>query len=160
MALIKCPECKHKISDTAISCPHCGFVLSGKILHENKHENKNNKTSSNKLKDGLLSFIRFEWIEDISDFLGDIPIIGWLLSWIFFLICVAVVVVGVPAIVYYSFIGLWAIHPILAIVVGLVGLNVLTYCASYVWGMRKPWFFWVCLILTIIALIIVLGLLL
>ena len=24
MALIECPECKQKISDTAISCPHCG----------------------------------------------------------------------------------------------------------------------------------------
>lgn len=25
MALHKCPECRHKISETAESCPHCGF---------------------------------------------------------------------------------------------------------------------------------------
>lgn len=26
MALINCPECKQQISDTAPTCPHCGFV--------------------------------------------------------------------------------------------------------------------------------------
>lgn len=26
MSLIKCPECKQQISDTAPTCPHCGFV--------------------------------------------------------------------------------------------------------------------------------------
>ena len=25
MALIRCPECKKKISDTCDSCPHCGY---------------------------------------------------------------------------------------------------------------------------------------
>lgn len=28
MALIKCPECQKEISDTAPSCPNCGYVLS------------------------------------------------------------------------------------------------------------------------------------
>lgn len=28
MALIKCPECKGKVSNTVETCPHCGFVLS------------------------------------------------------------------------------------------------------------------------------------
>lgn len=28
MALIKCPECGHEISDSAPSCPHCGFVMT------------------------------------------------------------------------------------------------------------------------------------
>lgn len=26
MPLINCPECKQQISDTAPTCPHCGFV--------------------------------------------------------------------------------------------------------------------------------------
>ena len=26
MSLIECPECKQQISDTAPTCPHCGFV--------------------------------------------------------------------------------------------------------------------------------------
>jgi transposase/DNA-directed RNA polymerase subunit RPC12/RpoP len=28
MALINCPECNGKISTSAITCPHCGFVMS------------------------------------------------------------------------------------------------------------------------------------
>ena len=28
MALIKCPECGCEISDSAPSCPHCGFVMT------------------------------------------------------------------------------------------------------------------------------------
>ena len=27
MALIKCPECKGQVSDTAESCPHCGYII-------------------------------------------------------------------------------------------------------------------------------------
>ena len=25
MALIKCPECKHEVSDKAETCPNCGY---------------------------------------------------------------------------------------------------------------------------------------
>lgn len=28
MALYKCPECRHKISDSAALCPHCGFSFA------------------------------------------------------------------------------------------------------------------------------------
>lgn len=38
-------------------------------------------------------------------------------------------------------------------VVLLVGVNVLSYFASFVWGKRKPWFFWLGLFLTVICLI-------
>ena len=27
MALVKCPECKQDVSDTAETCPHCGYRL-------------------------------------------------------------------------------------------------------------------------------------
>ena len=37
MALIKCPECKKKISDTVVSCPNCGYELK----EEDKIEKKN-----------------------------------------------------------------------------------------------------------------------
>lgn len=32
MALHKCPECRHKISDTAQLCPNCGFSFAEKDL--------------------------------------------------------------------------------------------------------------------------------
>lgn len=28
MALIKCPECTHEVSDKALSCPNCGYRIS------------------------------------------------------------------------------------------------------------------------------------
>ena len=32
MSLVLCPECHHKISDQASSCPSCGFPLSSKVI--------------------------------------------------------------------------------------------------------------------------------
>mgnify|MGYP000565577660 CR=1 FL=1 len=32
MALIKCPECGHQISDKAPVCPNCGVEIAGKII--------------------------------------------------------------------------------------------------------------------------------
>ena len=32
MAMITCPECKKKISETAASCPHCGYVLTPEMV--------------------------------------------------------------------------------------------------------------------------------
>lgn len=37
MALIKCPECNREISDTAKTCPHCGYKLNAEqVRHRNK----------------------------------------------------------------------------------------------------------------------------
>ena len=27
MALIKCPECRKEVSDSAVSCPNCGYGI-------------------------------------------------------------------------------------------------------------------------------------
>lgn len=32
MALHKCPECRHKISEMAETCPHCGFSFKAADL--------------------------------------------------------------------------------------------------------------------------------
>lgn len=34
MALIKCPECKHEISDKAEICPNCGYNVGRFILFQ------------------------------------------------------------------------------------------------------------------------------
>ena len=36
MALIICAECGKEISDSAISCPHCGYIPSHKIKEKTK----------------------------------------------------------------------------------------------------------------------------
>lgn len=33
MALIKCPECAHDVSDKAIQCPHCGYPMSSTVTN-------------------------------------------------------------------------------------------------------------------------------
>lgn len=50
MALIKCPECGHEISDKAIRCPHCGYVLKQQIPNNTPKENNNIKVSKDLVK--------------------------------------------------------------------------------------------------------------
>ena len=40
MAMIKCPECNHEVSDKASSCPKCGFGLASIELRKTIKENK------------------------------------------------------------------------------------------------------------------------
>ena len=40
MALIACPECKKKISDSAGRCPHCGYQLTPEKIAEIKKKEK------------------------------------------------------------------------------------------------------------------------
>jgi hypothetical protein len=42
MALIYCPECKKRVSDTASACPNCGYRLTPEIVA--KVKNKSEKT--------------------------------------------------------------------------------------------------------------------
>lgn len=56
MALIKCKQCSHMISDKALSCPKCGWsttkecietsILSNENVHKNEHS-KNSRTYDN-----------------------------------------------------------------------------------------------------------------
>lgn len=36
MAIIKCPECQHDISDEAIVCPNCGYPISKLTIHNDE----------------------------------------------------------------------------------------------------------------------------
>ncbi len=45
MALIKCPECKKKISESASSCPNCGFELDKKVVKIIKAKEAKDKKS-------------------------------------------------------------------------------------------------------------------
>ena len=45
-------------------------------------------------------------------------------------------------------------YPIIILLIVLVGMNILSYYASFVWGQRKPWFFWTGLFLSLGALLL------
>lgn len=36
MALIKCPECGHRVSDKAATCPSCGVAIAGNVKRDNE----------------------------------------------------------------------------------------------------------------------------
>lgn len=38
MALVKCPECGKKVSDTAVSCPNCGYGIKEHFERKRKQE--------------------------------------------------------------------------------------------------------------------------
>ncbi|KXK31797.1 MAG: hypothetical protein UZ01_00749 [Candidatus Brocadia sinica] len=50
--LIKCPECNKDMSDSAPSCPHCGFIL--KAL---KSKDTSKETESSSRKKAIFQFI-------------------------------------------------------------------------------------------------------
>jgi len=64
MALITCPECKKKISDTANSCPNCGYKLTPEKVHEIKKKEK----ATNPLALGCLFLIAIIFIFYQLDF--------------------------------------------------------------------------------------------
>lgn len=45
MSLIKCPECKKKISDTVSFCPNCGATITDHIKEQQKGKGKGSKKS-------------------------------------------------------------------------------------------------------------------
>ena len=58
MAIIKCPECGHPVSDKAPTCPNCGVEIAGKVNvnapQQNIKENINTpKSDKPKPKKGI-----------------------------------------------------------------------------------------------------------
>ncbi len=45
MAIIKCPECGHDVSNKANSCPNCGYILEINPIDKNDHEANNTRLS-------------------------------------------------------------------------------------------------------------------
>lgn len=46
MALIKCPECNHEVSDKAKTCPNCGYPILKLKIKKRKSRRKKNEESS------------------------------------------------------------------------------------------------------------------
>lgn len=76
MALIKCSECGKEISDTANSCPNCGYNIKKEKLNEKKKNiTKNVKKQIPKLRILIIILISiivgFFLLENIIDFIGE-----------------------------------------------------------------------------------------
>lgn len=136
---IQCPKCGNTLTVESSFCNKCGAKLI-------KQETKNKKNFWEILRN--VSEHIWGFIENIGDFLSDIPVIGCFLYAIFVFLCFGLIVfAGIMILV-----GLFSIHYMLGFIVLLVGMDIFAYFASFKWGMRKPWFFWAALILSISAL--------
>ncbi len=63
MALIKCSECKKKISENAKTCPHCGLNITPTVVSKIKTDQKNGKIA----KALIISFLVIFFIYQCSD---------------------------------------------------------------------------------------------
>ncbi|MFZ5804893.1 MAG: hypothetical protein ACOY7U_08580 [Acidobacteriota bacterium] len=72
MALIACPECKKKISETAGNCPKCGYQLTAAKVAEIK---KKEQRTRNARAIGCLSIIAISFVLGVIDsfFSSDSP---------------------------------------------------------------------------------------
>lgn len=151
MALILCPECEHKISDSAMFCPNCGYVLKKESDTLNSSKNKHNvlkkdaKAKISKIYNFVCYIVRLEWAEDVADFLRGVPFIGWLLSAIFLLVVFVgscgIAIFGVGFLLYL----IGQISPFLTAAICFVAGIFVAYYASYGSGQRKKWYFWLSL---------------
>ncbi len=153
MALIKCPECKKRISDTSIRCPFCDFVLINRIVEEQKIPVKKCQTNQNAVTNQVLKFLRFDWffdfIDDIADNLSYIPLIGPVLSFVFKAVCALVLFAIVFGVIGVIIAGLSYASPLLAIEAILVGGTIVMY--FYTNRKRKQaYYFWIVLAITIL----------
>ena len=142
--LIKCRECGQQVSNEAKCCPHCGYPISKQI----KQNTKAKKES--RWKDILRYIFTFEWVDDVGDFLGDIPIVGGLLTVLFYLLCLG----GIIAVAILLLCVIFEYVPRLGVALFAIGMGVIGWFASYRWGARKKWFFWVGLVCSIAMLIV------
>ena len=74
MALITCPECKKKISDTADSCPSCGYKLTSEKIADIKKEEQQEKDI------GMALITCPECKKKISDAADSCPSCGYKLT--------------------------------------------------------------------------------
>ena len=76
MALQRCPECRHKISESAQSCPHCGFSFSAQDLEIYRQKLEQRRLHNQQLNKQN-SKLQFIWLLIFALVLG---LTSWLLN--------------------------------------------------------------------------------
>lgn len=150
--LIKCPDCKRKVSDTATTCPHCGFnvnayINSMPILQTKNVDSTQKKGTKIPIKNRVKYILSFSWGDNLFDKISRVPIIGGFLASLFLLTVTLVIVGGGIILLALIFSNIAEFSPTLATVLLIIGGNVIAWFASYRWGCHK-YYFWLCLIVS------------
>lgn len=158
MALVSCPECGRQISDTAIACPQCGYVLEKK---KEKRQIKWNAEKANKvfekIGEVLLYIFTLQWADDIGDWMECIPVVGTVLGYITKGLLAIGALVGVVwgggALIVYLF----EEAPEVIAILGIVAANIFQFFVTTKRLQRNAWFFFVFLIISIPFIIAILA---
>ena len=92
MALIKCPECGHQVSDSADTCPQCGFCISQYIFDE-KVKEKRKEINSKAEKDT-------KWVEPFKRKVMRGKTVSLVFSLVFFICFLVSLVILVNGFIY------------------------------------------------------------
>lgn len=106
MALIKCPECQKEVSDSAVSCPSCGFGIAA---HVKKEQNPSNHKTVAKKKSHTKADSSSE-----SKKISKRNIIA-----ILFVAIIAIIIIVVTIYDYRAFVSLLILLLIVAVLIGL-----------------------------------------
>ena len=140
MALVKCRECKRKISDTAQFCPHCGYDYRNAPVNQPEPARKPTHKAKNTLVgiwDDIICALEDVWYVTRGFLLGLLVLAGFIavvLLFIYLLDWIARFNEPLAA-----FIGITVFYLV---------LNLSGFLSCYKWGMRKKWFFWFLFIMT------------
>lgn len=85
MAIIKCPECGHDVSNRANNCPNCGYVLEINPIDKNNPDINNTRTI--RIQPELHR--RKTLIELLLDKIGDM--ISSFFMWLFFIVMLIII---------------------------------------------------------------------
>ena len=129
-----CHKCGTKIASSAETvCLHKNSTPMSNIQtqqhnHHEEHKNKKN-------------FFSFDWINDVGDWLSDIPVVGGCLTAIFVILLLGLVLGGI----LFVLIGSFSLSSQFGTSVFAIGFAVLTYFVCYKWHARRKWMFWLAL---------------
>lgn len=155
MSLIRCPECKRKISDKATICPSCGFPQTEVVTPSapNIWAKLRERIKNINVKKTFKNIISFEWMNRLFDKVSEIPIIGGFLSFLF-ISCTSLLIFGsVLALIVWFISLLIEIEFYFGVCVAWILFGIFTYLLGFKWDGTKA-LFWMYIIFTIIGVIV------
>lgn len=166
MALIKCPECNQEISDKAKVCIHCGYPIKKALTQNSDMKNKISLRIQNAKdcfhviakKAGNIFGCLVYWIKSAASFICNIPVVGTIVCSLLLLITVISGIILMAFLVDKVMGALFNCNVTLGLVIVYIlmfgSMDIIAYFASYKWGRKSKWYFWVCIMLTVLFPII------
>ena len=138
-----CQNCGNELPAGSCFCNKCGTKI------QSKNESLSQKRNFGATLKNIFTRIS-DFIVNFCEALSNIPVIGCLIPIILIILALLLAGLIVYAIIMLI-VWLFSLHIMIGFTVFLGGMDVIAYFASYKWGMRKPWFFWLCLLASIAA---------